>query len=86
MLTARRFVEMDLGRGVFPMGFFALVEVARTRPYRLPELCRRLDALDNAALEERCWRAFCGERDDEADDLVGAVGRIAATSTKGGAA
>ena len=84
-LYAEKLLSDELRAG-FLTGFFALAEVALTRPHRLPELCRRLDALDNAALEERCWRAFCGERDDKADDLVGAVGRIAATSTKGGAA
>ena len=42
-----------------------------TRPHLLPELYRRLDALDNAALEEQRYRAFCGERDEVTGELFG---------------
>ena len=70
VLYAERLRSDELRDG-FLSGFFALAELALTRPHRLPELCRRLEALDNAALEERCYRAFCGERDEASGELFG---------------
>ena len=45
----------------FSAHFEILVQIALLKPELLPEVCKRLDALNNVILEERCWTVFCWE-------------------------